>query len=162
VVYPVTAEFDIGLVVAGECAASAFLNEDNEFLLMGGKYYFYYLGDFDPSRVAASKKIEEMLSRNNLHPDFRQIHFERIAVTPKQLREWNLLTRPIEMADGQAKGFGAESVELDAIDPRRLRALVREVIERHMSVEELATLKAEEQAERETIRRLVESAMMNA
>ncbi len=47
---------------------------------------------------------------------------------------------------------GDVSVELDAIEPDRLINLVSKAIERHMPADELARLKAVEEAERESVR----------
>jgi hypothetical protein len=55
----------------------------------------------------------------------------------------------------RAKNFGDVSVELDAIEPNRLRSLVQEAIEQHLPPEEFEVLKAAEESERETISRLV-------
>ena len=84
-----------------------------------------------------------------------EIYFERIAVTPEQIAEWNLPTRPTKASDTRSKGFGNISVELDAIDPNALRALVQETIEQHLPPDQFAVLKAAEQSEREIITRLV-------
>jgi hypothetical protein len=86
-----------------------------------------------------------------------EIHFERIAVTPVQIMDWDLPTRPTKASDSRAKAFGSNlSVELDAIEPNQLRTLVRETIERHLPAEQFEVLKAAEQSERDTIMRLVE------
>jgi hypothetical protein len=74
----------------------------------------YHLGDYDPSGVNAGEKIEETMRQ--LAPD-ADIHFERLAVDPWQITAWNLPTRPTKQSDSRAKGFAAESVELDAIEP---------------------------------------------
>ena len=60
------------------------------------------------------------------------IHFKRVAVTPEQITAWNLPTRPTKKTDSRSKGFGDESIELDAIPPLTLRDLVREGIEQHI------------------------------
>src|SRR5262249_17962135 len=36
-----------------------------------------------------------------------EINFERIAVTPDQIRDWNLPTRPTKQTDTRAKKFGS-------------------------------------------------------
>jgi hypothetical protein len=64
-------------------------------------------------------------------------------------------TRPTKASDTRSKGFGNISVELDAIDPNALRALVQETIEQHLPPDQFAVLKAAEQSEREVITRLV-------
>ena len=72
------------------------------------------------------------------------------------MTEWNLPTRPTKASDTRAKNFGsAISVELDAIEPNQLRALVQEAIERHLPPEQFEKLKAAEESERDIITRLV-------
>jgi hypothetical protein len=52
--------------------------------------------------------------------------FERIAVTPGQIAEWHLPSRPTKKSDTRAAAFGDDdSVELDAVDPRMLRVSLR-------------------------------------
>src|SRR5205085_9331547 len=98
--------------------------------------YVYHFGDHDPSGVNAAEKIEETL--NDLAPS-ANIIFQRVAVTPAQIRRWRLPTRPTKTTDTRAKSWGGgdESVELDAIEPARLRDLVRGCIETHLPPEEL-------------------------
>jgi hypothetical protein len=52
-------------------------------------------------------------------------------------------------SDTRSKRFGAISVELDAIDPYRLRSLVTEAIARHLPEQQFAILNEIEQSERE-------------
>ncbi len=44
---------------------------------------------------------------------------------PAQIRSWRLPTRPTKQSHSRAVTFFGESVELDAVDPGRLRDLVR-------------------------------------
>ena len=113
--------------------------------------YIYHFGDLDPSGVDASRDIEAKLRR---YAPYSEIHFERPAVTRQQVEEWNLPTRPTKQSDPRAKKFGSNtSVELDAIPARRLRELVRGVIERHVDQQQLALLRTAEQSERELLSR---------
>jgi hypothetical protein len=75
---------------------------------------------------------------------------------PEQIVEWGLPTRPTKKTDGRSKGFEGESVEVDAIEPTRLRQIVRECIERHVDRRALAVLKTAERSERELFSRLIE------
>jgi hypothetical protein len=146
VVYPVTQEFDVPLMVARGYASLSFLHSAAEFInTLYVPTYIYHLGDFDPSGVNAGEKIEETL--RELAPD-TDIMFERIAVTPTQIQDWRLPKRPTKQSDSRAKTFGAESVELDAIEPGRLRQLVRDAIERHLPPDQFEVLKAAEESER--------------
>jgi len=61
--------------------------------------------------------------------------------------------------DTRAKKFGSSvSVELDAIEPNRLRRMVQETIEAHLPEAQFEILKAAEASEREIIGRLVAEA----
>jgi hypothetical protein len=153
VVWPATAMYDVPLMVARGYASLSFLHSAAEYInSLDVPVYLYHLGDFDPSGVNAGEKIEETL--RELAPD-AEIHFERLAVTPEQIETWHLPTRPTKTTDTRSKGFGAISVELDAIEPQHLRDLVQSAIERHLSPRQFKILKAAEESERTLIRRLV-------
>jgi len=123
VVWPITALYDVPLMVARGYASLSFLHSAAEAIgELDVPAYIYHLGDFDPSGVNAGDKIEETL--RDMAPD-AEIIFERIAVTPEQIAAWRLPTRPTKATDSRAKNFGDISVELDAIEPNRLRELAR-------------------------------------
>src|SRR5438477_2532285 len=109
--------------VAAIYASLSFLHSAAEYInSLDVPVYLYHLGDFDPSGVNAGEKIEETL--RDLAP-YADIHFERLAVLPHQIKHWSLPSRPTKQTDTRAKAFGhAESVELDAIHPRKLCDLV--------------------------------------
>jgi hypothetical protein len=101
------------------------------------------------SGVDAARDIEAKLRR---YAPGAEIHFERPAVTRAQVEEWNLPTRPTKQTDTRAKKFGSTtSVELDAIPARKLRELVREVINRHVDQQKLEFLRTAEKSERELL-----------
>jgi hypothetical protein len=141
VIYPVTSMYDVPLMVARGYASLSFLYSAAEYInTLTVPTYIYHLGDFDPSGVNAGEKIEETL--REMAPD-ADIGFERIAVTEQQITDWDLPTRPTKTSDTRARSFGSSlSVELDAIDPNQLRALVQEAVERHLPAEQFEVLKA--------------------
>lgn len=147
VVDDVTIDYDVPLMVARGFSSWSFLYRSAQDIQRIGKPTFiYHLGDYDPSGQDAARHIEEKL--REFAPD-SEIHFQRLAVTPKQIHEWNLPTRPTKKTDSRAKSFGDESVELDAIPPGTLRRLVSCAIEDHMPPDELERLRAAEESERE-------------
>jgi hypothetical protein len=155
VVVPITSAFDVPLMVSRGYASLSFLHSAAEHIEEIDKPTFiYHLGDFDPSGVNAAEKIESTLREMAPYDD---ITFERIAVTPKQIAEWNLPTRPTKASDSRAKGFGPVSVELDAIDPNRLRALVQAAIEKHMQPRQFEILKAAEESERDLLLNFIDN-----
>ncbi len=152
VIYPITSLYDVPLMVARGYASLSFLHGAAEYINeLDVPAYIYHLGDFDPSGVNAAEKIEQTL--RDLAPR-ADIHFERIAVTPAQIQTWGLPTRPTKQTDSRAKGFGAVSVELDAIKPDLLRALVRRHIERHLPADELRVLQAAEASEQQILQNI--------
>jgi hypothetical protein len=153
VIYPITSRYDVPLMVARGYASLSFLHRAAEYINdLEVPTYIYHLGDFDPSGVNAGEKIEETLME--MAPD-AEIYFERIAVNRDQIAAWNLPTRPTKSSDSRSRRFGNISVELDAINPDRLRALVQGTIERHLPPRQFEVLKAAEASEREIITKLV-------
>jgi len=150
VIYDVTDEFDVPLMVARGYSSITFLHSAAKAIEYRNlPAFIYHLGDHDPSGVDAARKVEESL--REFAPD-ADITFKRLAVWPSQIEEWDLPTRPTKASDSRSKGFGDVSVELDAIDPRSLRQLVRSAIERHLPEHEFDVLKAAEESERELLR----------
>ena len=154
VVMEVTELYDVPLMVSRGYASLSFLHSAAEYLdSLDVPAFIYHLGDFDPSGVNAGEKIEQTL--RELAPG-AEIHFERLAVTPEQIEEWNLPTRPTKQSDSRSKGFGDISVELDAIEPDTLRYdIVEEAINRHLPEDQFEILKAAERSERLLINGLV-------
>jgi hypothetical protein len=155
VIYPVTSMFDVPLMVARGYASLSFLHEAADYIGdLDVPTYIYHLGDFDPSGINAGEKIEETL--REMAPDAK-IYFERLAVQPGQIYAWNLPTRPTKKSDTRAKNFGDISVELDAIEPQRLRDLVQQAIERHLPPDQYEVLKEAEKSERELLTSMIAS-----
>ena len=156
VVHPVTDKYDVPLMVARGYASLSFLHSAAEYINdLDVPAYIYHLGDYDPSGVNAAEKIEETL--DELAPD-AVINFERIAVTPDQILAWGLPTRPTKRTDSRAKNFGDLSVELDAIEPSRLRDLVEGVIQNHLPADQFKVLKVAEASERELLKAFAKGA----
>jgi hypothetical protein len=154
VVMPVTELYDVPLMVARGYSSLSFPYSAAEYIKsLKVPAYIYHLGDFDPSGVNAGEKIEQTL--REMAPA-AEIHFERLAVTEKQIEDWRLPSRPTKQKDPRAKKFGHdESVELDAINPDQLRDLVRAVIERHLPAHELKVMQEAEESERKFLGGLV-------
>lgn len=150
VVQPVTAMYDVPLMVARGFSSLSFLHSCAEDInALDKPAYIYHLGDRDPSGVCAGDKIEATL--REFAPD-AEIHFHRLAVLPEQIAAWSLPTRPTKQTDSRAKNFDGDSVELDAINPHKLRAIVQTAIERHLPADQLDVLKVAEDSEREMLR----------
>ena len=156
VVHPVTAKYDVPLMVARGFSSLSFLHSAaSDIADLDKPAYIYHLGDHDPSGICAAEKIEQTL--RELAPD-AEIHFERLAVLPEQIHDWNLPTRPTKKSDSRAKLFKGDSVELDAVHPDRLRQIVQKAIEQHLPEHQLKTLEVAEESEREILQMFAQNA----
>lgn len=152
VVDDVTRFYDVPLMVTRGYPSLSFLHAAASALEDLLKPAFvYYFGDHDPSGRDISRNVEERL--RELAPS-AEIHFERIAVEPWQIEEWNLPTRPTKATDTRSKTFRGESVELDALPPNTLRALVKHAIEEHIDTAMLSMTERIEDEERDTLMKL--------
>ena len=111
----------------------------------GVSTYVYALYDSDKSGRSAATKIEEKL---RAYSDGAPITVELLAVTDEQIEAWELPTRPAkEDADEVA-------VELDAIPPDKLIALVESAIVDHIDPEAWEKEQVVEASERELLERI--------
>lgn len=123
-----------------------------------GTTYVYQLGDHDPSGVDAWRDFTEKVTRfvAETRPDVApQVVFERLAVTPEQVEEWRLPTRPTKGTDSRSRGFEGESVEVDAIPAPTLRRLVEDAITSHVDREQLRLTRVAERSERDVLTRMI-------
>jgi hypothetical protein len=152
-ILPVTREWDVPLMVSRGFASETYCYEAAMVLAAQDKPCFvYYLGDHDPSGGLIDPSIERKL--REFAPD-ADVTFERLAVLPWQIEEWGLPTRPTKRENNRhAKRFRGDSVELDAIPPAQLRALVRQAIEQHIDRRALKALRAQEERDRRDLETL--------
>jgi hypothetical protein len=158
VLWDITSDYDVPLMVSRGMPSLTFLygsaQEIYQAAEQGKQTYIYQFGDHDPSGVLIPKTIERRLhemcrDRFDCPPPI----VERTALTEEQIEEFDLPTRPTKRrGNNHARGFVGDSVELDALPPRELRAMVTEVIERHVSPTTTMVLRAAEESERELLR----------
>jgi hypothetical protein len=152
VISDVTYEWDVPLMVTRGYPSLSFLHEAAEAINDDDKdTVIFYLGDHDPSGEDIPRKVEEELTeRCEVDIDFR-----KLAVTVEQIAEFSLPTRPTKRTDSRAKNFEGDSVEVDAIPPAELRAIVEGAIEGLVDSERLVRRFAVEDAERQTFEEFV-------
>jgi hypothetical protein len=109
--------------------------------------FVYALYDSDRYGRDAAAKVKEKLRR---YSDGTPIGFELLAVTDEQIEEWELPTRPAK------KAGDPDAVELDAISPDKLKALVENAIVSQIDTETWEKEEAVEASERAILERMVE------
>jgi hypothetical protein len=153
--WEVTYDYDVPLMVSRGMPSLTFLHGTAEEIAnsQGKSTYIYQFGDHDPSGVLIPQSIERRLQQMCEELGCEPPVIERVALTQRHIAQYNLPTRPTKR-DGNphARGFEGESVELDALPPRELRRMVREVIERHITRKALQALRVAEESERDLLR----------
>jgi hypothetical protein len=148
IIYQETSLWDVPLLAGRGYASHTYLYSAAEAMQEIGKpAYIYYFGDYDPRGLDISRFVEEHIRE---YAEGIEITFERVGVTREQIDRWHLPTRPTKREkSGFGKHFDEESVDIDTVDPRDLRAMVRECITRHIDERTLEVLQVAEQEERE-------------
>ncbi len=157
VLIDITDKLDVPFYVTRGFASETYAYEAAEHIIEDGRTcYIYEFGDHDrlwrgSLRGSEAKVVDFVAGR-------AEVHFVRAAVTPKQVQDWDLPTRPTKReGNPHAQGFHGDSVELDAVPADRLRELVRQVIERHVDQRQLSATLAAEESERAYLMRIAEA-----
>ena len=161
IIYDVASDYDVPVVVSKGMPSltqvyGSFVNIARA-AHAGKQTYIYQFGDHDPTGCLIPKTIEARLDEFCQKYDCQPPSVERIALTEKQVTEYNLPTRPTKRdGNSHAKHFDGDSVELDALPSSELRALVKECIEHHISPSALNTLREAEESERSILEQLAD------
>ena len=158
VVYPVTSQWDVPLMVVKGYPSVTFLHTAASHMEFDYFHHnritkIFYLGDRDPSGLDIYRHITERI------PEFAPgtpVIFHHVAVTTAQVQQWQLPSRPTKKKDSRAKGFEGDSVELDAIQPAHLRQLVTDCIEQVIDASQLQQLREIEKMEKESVPELLQ------
>ena len=130
VLLPVCSELDVALTAnKGYSSASCMYEAGKriaERVQEGRRVHVLYLGDHDPSGLDMTRDVAERLSK---YSRCGNVDVIRLALNRQQIDELKPTPNPAKITDTRAADYiakhGAESWELDAIEPRRLAALVR-------------------------------------
>ena len=104
-----------------------------------------YLGDYDPAGVLIDQSIEREL-REHLDEDVA-LEFDRIAITPEQIEELDLPTKPRKKGDHRALHI-QETVEAEAMPAGIMRDLLRTWVEVSLPKGAIEAARVAEESER--------------
>ena len=107
-----------------------------------------YIGDYDPAGVLIDEKVEEEL-RTHLLPEV-QLSFFRIAITPEQIEQMDLPTKPRKKGERRAAHI-LETVEAEAMPAGVMRRLLRSWIDVFLPAGALTAALVAEESERDAI-----------
>lgn len=155
VLHDATRQWDVPLMVARGYSSISFLHSAAEQIKATGKpAYLYHFGDYDPSGRDIARDIEAKIRK--FAPD-AEVHFETVAVTWQQVKRWRLPGAPPKKTDSRRKSFRAtRTVEIEAIEPDKLRELVSDCITQHIDTTVLGRMQAVEGLERETLETMID------
>ena len=105
-----------------------------------------YFGDHDPTGDDIPRSIED-----NMYKDFgTSVEVRRISLTKEQVMEWGLPPAPTKTTDSRAANWdGLGQVELDAVEPGKMRDLIQESIDEIFDEEKYEELQEREEEEEE-------------
>ena len=126
--------------------------EWKELQKAGKCIYVYLFGDHDPSGLAVDQAIKKSIANDFSMVD---IHYQRMAVTSEQIKQYDLPTKPPKTSDSRRKHFEGETVEIDAMRPTLLADLVEKCITRHIEPLKCEQMQIIEEAERVSLTELM-------
>ncbi|MDE1821198.1 MAG: hypothetical protein KGJ23_07815 [Euryarchaeota archaeon] len=127
-------ELEVDLAVCRGYPSISFLKEMSDVMRdsKGRENVLLYFGDHDASGQDIPRAVREDLGPSLFHNHFE---YERIALNPEQVSEYNLDPAPLKLSDSRASGFaekfGDEVYELDAIEPNALQDIIRDAVNEH-------------------------------
>jgi hypothetical protein len=158
VVSEITNKWRVPLYVTRGYASESFAFEAAENANADARpFRIVYLGDFDASGVHMARDLEQRL--RGFLDDADRLTFDRIAVTPQQIVDLGLPSRPNKETDTRYAAFAAEfpgldATELDAIRPDTLRELVENEITNAIDDDLLGRILQEEREARELAKQI--------
>jgi len=154
VLQPVTDEYQVHLnVTRGYCSETCMMDIASYWNQVEVPIQAYYFGDHDPAGLDIERDLLHKL-KAACSQDFR---WERLSVTQEDFTDRDVIGFPVKKKAAQKKWkpyvdqFGDRCVEVDAIHPDRIRARLREAIERNIDLGEWNRLKKVEELERQSV-----------
>jgi hypothetical protein len=113
-----------------------------------------HIGDYDPSGETMFKVLEQDVGQFviDITAGMKQPPtFERLALTQEQVRRFDLPTAPPKKS-GHSKNWVGGTVQLEALDPKTLRGMVKEAIEAELDMDQYNRMLATEQEIRKEVK----------
>lgn len=161
VLEPIARRFHATLMVnKGYSSASAMKESADRFIEKSDSLriqpILLYLGDHDPSGEDMVRDIGDRLVEFGV----RYIDVRKLALTMKQIRQFNPPPNPAKLTDSRAKGYiekyGDQSWELDALPPDELNRLVTAAFDSIVDRKKMNEIIDRENRDKERLRAAVE------
>lgn len=154
VIHPICDRYGVTYVAArGFPSLSIRYQSSREFLRIGKPVTVFYFGDHDASGCKISDNLQAELGQFGA-----DVTVTRMALEPQQIQHFRLPTRPGKQSDSRhaefASRYGDASVELDALPPNVLTALVEDAILSEIDIDAWERMEETEMLERRTLQSL--------
>lgn len=144
---------DVGLAPCKGYPSITFLNDASKRFEQaedqGKNLIILYFGDYDPSGKDIPRSIKENLARMGVNVEMKQV-----ALNKEQIDKYKLPGVPAKASDSRSRSWsGGDVVELDAIEPKELEAMVKQIIKEHFDRDDYAELQEKQAEEKNTYRK---------
>lgn len=161
VLLPLAREFHVTLMVnRGYSSQSAMYDASKRFIRADQDGVLLYLGDHDPSGEDMVRDIDE-----RLHMFGAQVDVRKIALTMKQIKQYQPPPNPAKLTDSRAKAYieryGNHSWEVDALPPDVLQGIIRKELRALVKKELMDQVKAREEQDKRRLRAATKKLMSN-
>lgn len=111
----------------------------------GKETIILYFGDYDPSGEDIPRSIQDTMLKMGA-----DVRVERILLLEEHVRAWGLPPAPTKLTDSRSKAWnGLGQVELDAVEPNKLKTIVSDAIDEHFDDDLHAELEEQQEEEGE-------------
>jgi len=107
-------------------------NELSQMVSDGQDICVLHIGDYDPSGVTIFTSLAEDVSAFAKADFGVNISFERIAVLPEHIDEYNLPTSPPKKTDVRRQFTDDRTTQCEALKPETLKRILLSAIHRHI------------------------------
>ena len=117
-----------------------------------------YVGDYDPAGLQIAETLETKLiehldyAAEYYKTDAPTLTFERVAITPQQIADHGLPTKPVKSTQSRKRYDIDQTVEAEAMAPATLREIVAAAFEPLVDQRQMMMLRQVEAAERHDLR----------
>ena len=120
-----------------------------------------YVGDYDPAGLQIADTLEDKLiehldyAAEDDETDAPELTFQRVAITPQQIADHGLPTKPVKATQSRLRYDIDQTVEAEAMAPATLREIVAHAFEPSRALidhKQMAQTRLIEQAERHSLR----------
>ena len=153
-------ELGVSLYPSGGMASDTFVYQAAAEAVHTGREHMVvvYVGDYDPSGLQIADSLETKLGKHldnaaeNYGMDAPELTFQRVAITPQQIIDHALPTKPVKATQSRKKYDIDQTVEAEAMSPDTLRRIVADAFEPMIDRQALERLRTIEGAERHGLR----------